>query len=111
MAALVFNQREIVMRAVRVQYTVQPGFAEENKSNIRKVMNAIRFNPVPGMQYASFVLADGVTFVHINMASDSDTMDKHQRCQGVSRLPSGAKIQRACFSTRRPIAGSRRGRI
>lgn len=64
------------MRAVRVQYTVQPGFAEANKSNIRKVMDAIRANPVPGMQYASFVLADGVTFVHINMAADSDTMDK-----------------------------------
>ena len=64
------------MKAVRVQYTVQRDFAEQNKSNIQKVMNAIRANPVPGMQYASFVLADGVTFVHINMASDSDTMDE-----------------------------------
>jgi len=64
------------MRAVKVQYTVQPGFVQENKSNIGKVMDAIRASPVPGMQYASFVLADGVTFVHINMASNADTMDK-----------------------------------
>ena len=64
------------MKAVRVQYTVQPGFVEQNKSNIRKVMDAIRSNPIAGMQYASFVMADRVTFVQINMALDADTMDR-----------------------------------
>lgn len=64
------------MKAVKVQYTVKPEFVEQNKANIRRVMEAIRSQPVPGMHYASFTLDDGQTFVHINMAKDGDTMSK-----------------------------------
>ena len=64
------------MQAVKVQYTVKPEFVDENKANIRKVMAAIRENPIPGMLYASFVLDDGQTFVHINMAVDQETLGK-----------------------------------
>jgi hypothetical protein len=62
------------MKAVKVQYTVKPAFIETNKENIRKVMDAIRSNPIDGMLYASFQLDDGQTFVHINMAKDEETM-------------------------------------
>ena len=64
------------MKAVKVEYTVKPDFVEQNKKNIRRVMDAIRKNPVEGMQYASFILDDGQTFVHINMARDDETMGK-----------------------------------
>ena len=64
------------MNAVKVQYTVKPEFVEQNKANIRKVMDAIRANPIPGMQYSSFILDDGQTFVHINMAVNQETLDK-----------------------------------
>ena len=67
------------MKAVRVQYTVKPEYVETNKANIERVMNTLRSNPIPGMQYASFLLDDGQTFVHINMAQDQETMDKLQQ--------------------------------
>ncbi len=64
------------MKAVKVTYTVKPEYVDQNKANIRKVMEAIRTNPIPGMRYPSFTLDDGQTFVHINMAKDEDTMSK-----------------------------------
>ena len=64
------------MKAVKVQYTVKPEYVDQNKANIRKVMEAIRLNPIPGMKYASFTLDDGQTFVHINMAKDEETLSK-----------------------------------
>ena len=64
------------MKAVKVQYTVQPEYAAQNKANIQKVMNALQAHPIEGLQYSSFTLDDGQTFVHINMAKDADTMAK-----------------------------------
>jgi len=64
------------MKAVKVQYTVKPEYVEQNKANIRKVMEVIKANPIVGMQYASFTLDDGQTFVHINMAKDQETMSR-----------------------------------
>ena len=64
------------MKAVKVQYTVKPEYVEQNKTNIKKVMDALKKNPIEGMQYSSFTLEDGQTFVHINMAKDGATMSK-----------------------------------
>ena len=64
------------MQAMKIQYTLKPESVDQNKANIRKVMDAIRANPIPGMQYSSFVLEDGQTFVHINMAPDLETLAK-----------------------------------
>ena len=64
------------MKVVKVQYTVQPGFVEQNKANIRRVMDALKVRPIPGMRYASFTLGDGQTFVHLNMAKDEDTLGR-----------------------------------
>ncbi|PCJ65290.1 MAG: hypothetical protein COA58_10555 [Bacteroidetes bacterium] len=65
------------MRAVKVQYTVKPEFAEENKTNIQKVMSALNTNPIVGMQYSSYTDNDNPnTFIHINMAKDEETMSK-----------------------------------
>ena len=64
------------MKAVKVQYTVKPEYVEINKANILKVMRKLKENPIPGMQYASFTLDDGQSFVHINMAQDQETMSK-----------------------------------
>ncbi len=64
------------MKVVKVQYTVQPGFVEQNKANIRRVMDALKVTPIPGMRYASFTLGDGQTFVHLNMAKDEDTLGR-----------------------------------
>ena len=64
------------MKAVKVTYTVKAEYAAQNKANIQKVMRALTANPIAGMQYSSFILNDGQTFVHINMAKDQQTMSK-----------------------------------
>lgn len=66
-----------IMKAVKVEYTVRPEFVEENKRNIKKVMDALRSNPIQGMQYSSYTDQDNPnTFIHINMAIDGETMSK-----------------------------------
>lgn len=65
------------MEAVKVTYTVKPEYAEENKANIRKVMEALKADPIDGMQYSSYTDEnDPCTFIHINMAKDDETMSK-----------------------------------
>jgi len=64
------------MKAVKVQYRVKSEYVEQNKTHIRRVMQALKSNPIDGMQYATFTIDDGQTFLHINMARDSETMSK-----------------------------------
>lgn len=64
------------MKAVKVQYTVKPEYVEQNKANIRKVMEKLRAQPIEGMFYSSYTLDDGQTFMHFNVARDQETMDK-----------------------------------
>ncbi len=64
------------MRAVRVQYTVRPEFVEENKKNIRAVMESLKRHPVEGMYYATYQLPDGNSFMHVNIAKDEETMSR-----------------------------------
>lgn len=64
------------MKAVQVRYTVKPEYVEQNKANIRKVMDALRANPIEGMLYSTYTLEDGQTFVHINIARDGETLSK-----------------------------------
>ncbi len=65
------------MKAVKVQYTVQPEYVEQNKANIQRVMEALRANPIEGMHYSSYTDSEQPnTFIHINMARDEATMSK-----------------------------------
>ena len=64
------------MKAVKVQYVVRPEYADQNKANIRKVMDRLKSDPIEGMLYSSYTLDDGHTFVHINIAKDEETMNK-----------------------------------
>ena len=80
------------MKAVKVQYTVKPEYVEQNKANIRKVMDELHSNPIEGMQYASFTLDDGQTFVHINMANDQETMDKLQEVEVFNDFRKALKV-------------------
>ncbi len=64
------------MKAVKVKYAVKPEYAAQNKANIRKVMEALKANPIEGMLYSSYTLEDGQSFVHINIAKDDATIAK-----------------------------------
>lgn len=65
------------MKAVKVEYKVKPEFIDENKANIRKVMEALRANPIEGMYYATYNNEDDPgSFIHVNFAEDRETMSR-----------------------------------
>ena len=64
------------MKAVKVQYTVKPEYVEQNKINIKKVMDRLKEQPIQGMMYSTYTIEEGNTFVHINMAKDQETLSK-----------------------------------
>jgi hypothetical protein len=58
------------MSAVIVRYRVKPGCAEENAELVRAVYAELAELQPPGFRYATFVLDDGVSFVHIAFTGD-----------------------------------------
>ena len=52
------------MKIVRVTYTTQAGYAEQNQHNIQKVMADLRQIGHPGIFYHACLGADGKTFTH-----------------------------------------------
>ena len=59
------------MRQVMVRYTVKPEQAAHNEELVRNVYEELRQTAPDGIHYATFVLEDGVSFVHI-ASTDSD---------------------------------------
>ena len=60
------------MRAVKVEYTVKPGYVSTNKANIQKVMDELRALGDVGVLYSSYVKEDGCSFVHFSIHRDSE---------------------------------------
>jgi hypothetical protein len=53
------------MKRVMVRYKVKADRAAENERYIRSVFEQLQRDRPPGLRYATFKLADGVSFVHI----------------------------------------------
>jgi len=53
------------MKKVIVRYKVKPEHVEENKQLIRNVFEELKSTSPGGLKYTSYVLADGLSFVHI----------------------------------------------
>lgn len=53
-----------------VRYEMRPDTAEENEKLIRNVFAELAEKTPPGIRYASFRLADGITFVHVGTMDD-----------------------------------------
>jgi len=53
------------MKRVMVRYTVKPGRAAENERYIEQVFAELARVAPAGVQYNTFKLDDGVTFVHV----------------------------------------------
>lgn len=70
------DKEKLLMRAVRVQYTVEHSFAHANAANIRKVMDALKAKPIDGVTYVAFMLDDMQTFIHIVVARDDEARRK-----------------------------------
>jgi hypothetical protein len=61
------------MKIVRVQYTVQANFVEQNKKNIEAVMREMRALNRTDVIYTVYVLNDGRTFMHLVHHASPDT--------------------------------------
>jgi hypothetical protein len=64
------------MKIIRVQYTVKSEFVEQNRKNIRAVMAELNANPIDGLRYSTYLLPDGVSFMHLSIAKDAETSGK-----------------------------------
>jgi hypothetical protein len=60
------------MKRVMVRYKVKPGRAAENEQYVKGVFEQLNRDRPPGLRYASFKLADGVSFVHIAYHETAD---------------------------------------
>ncbi len=60
------------MKRVMVRYKVKADRAAENENYITKVFEQLKSENPPGLQYASFKLDDGVSFVHIASIDSAD---------------------------------------
>ena len=92
------------MEAIKMQYTVRPEFVEQNKANIRRVIDALRRKPIDGIRYASFTLDDGETFVHFNFF---ESLEVQARFQALKEFRAFRKALRAS----KPVAPPRAERM
>jgi hypothetical protein len=60
------------MSTTIVRYTTRPEHADENQALVEQVFAELAADRPAGLRYASFRLADGVSFVHV---ADVDTDD------------------------------------
>ncbi|HEY7946341.1 MAG TPA: hypothetical protein VID75_01625 [Acidimicrobiales bacterium] len=60
------------MSVVVVRYRTKPERAEENAALIEKVFGELNAENPEGLRYASFRLADGVSFVHVASIETKD---------------------------------------
>jgi L-rhamnose mutarotase len=60
------------MKRVMVRYKVKADKAEENKQFVKAVFEELNTKQPAGIRYATFVLPDGVSFVHIASIETAD---------------------------------------
>jgi hypothetical protein len=53
------------MKIVKVTYTTKAEYAEQNKSNIQKVMSDLQVINNAGIDYKAYINEDGKTFTHL----------------------------------------------
>lgn len=60
------------MSQTMVRYTVKPEQAAQNEALVRRVYEELRQTAPAGLRYATFVLDDGVSFVHVASVETAD---------------------------------------
>jgi hypothetical protein len=55
-----------------VRYKVRPEHAAANEELVRAVYAELAQSGLPGVRYATFVLPDGVSFVHLHESEDGE---------------------------------------
>jgi hypothetical protein len=54
------------MKIVRVHYTTTTEFALRNQANIAGIVKELKALNHPGIQYSTYILPDGKTFMHLD---------------------------------------------
>ena len=80
-----------------VRYRTKPDRADENQTLIEKVFAELHAAEPAGLEYTSYRLADGVSFVHV---ASIDTERRHESAH------CGAGIRRLRARDRRPVRRS-----
>jgi len=60
------------MSVAVVRYRSKPDRADENQALVEKVFGELHVNQPEGLRYATFRLADGVSFVHVASIDTAD---------------------------------------
>ena len=60
-------------KAVMVRYRTRPEAADENARLVQAVFQELNADDPGDLRYATFRLADGVTFVHVAFTEDDDS--------------------------------------
>jgi hypothetical protein len=68
------------MSKIMVRYKVKPDRAQENEQLVRAVYEELQRTAPAGLRYATFKLADGVSFVHV---ASNETEDGHSPLRDV----------------------------
>ncbi len=79
------------MKKIIVRYRVKPDKVEENKQLIRKVFEELTSTTPAGLQYSSYALADGVSFVHIASITTADEINPLQSSPAFKEFTSTIK--------------------
>jgi quinol monooxygenase YgiN len=74
------------MKRVIVQYTVKPEAVEENEALVLAVYDELRRREPSTLRYATFVLEDGATFVHVAEDEAADGGSTLQQLEAFQRF-------------------------
>lgn len=79
------------MRRILVQYRVHPDRAAENEGLVARVYAALAEARPAGLRYATYKLADGVSFVHLMSAETPEANDALRQLPAFKAFTSGIK--------------------
>ena len=63
------------MIIVKTQYTVNEDFVQQNRANIKSMIDGLRLLERHDIKYTAYVLKDGKTFVHLAQYQEKDAQD------------------------------------
>src|ERR1700686_3967211 len=81
------------MKIVRVYYTTTAEFAPRNQENIAAIVNELKALNHPGIQYSTYLLPDGKTFMHL------DHFENEEAHQVLTSLESFKKFDAELWSS------------
>ncbi|SRR5260221_10907025 len=85
------------MKIVRVHYTTTAEFAPRNKKNIAGIVKELKTLNHPGIQYSTYLLPDGKTFMHL------DHFENEEAHQVLTGLESFKKFDTELWSSQLEI--------